>query len=80
MENYEFNAAVCFLSDIFHHLNQLNMELQGRDETVYNSLVAELVEILDAFQRKLSLLSAELCPGKMLHFPTMKKSACKLPR
>uniref|UniRef100_A0A8P4GNU0 SPIN-DOC-like zinc-finger domain-containing protein n=1 Tax=Dicentrarchus labrax TaxID=13489 RepID=A0A8P4GNU0_DICLA len=46
MENYEFNAAVCFLSDVFHHLNQLNMEL------------------------KLSLFSADLCPGKMLHFPT----------
>lgn len=24
---------VCFLNDIFHHLNQLNMELQGRGKS-----------------------------------------------
>ncbi len=47
MENDEFTAAVCFLSDVFHHLNQLNMELQGRDKTV-----TQLVERLHAFQKK----------------------------
>ncbi|CAK6968949.1 hypothetical protein NHX12_034281 [Scomber scombrus] len=73
MENNEFNAAVCFLSDIFHHLNQLNMELQGRDKTV-----TQLVERLHAFQRKLSLFSADLCPGKMLHFPTLRKSGLQI--
>ena len=73
MENNEFNAAVCFLSDIFHHLNQLNMELQGRDKTVM-----QLVERLHAFQRKLSLFSADLCPGKMLHFPTLRKSGLQI--
>ncbi|KAF0035451.1 hypothetical protein F2P81_013209 [Scophthalmus maximus] len=45
MENDEFNATVCFLSDVFHHLNQLNMELQGRDKTV-----AELVEKVMLFK------------------------------
>lgn len=39
MGNDEFNATVCVLSDVFHHLNKLNMELQGRDKTV-----SELVE------------------------------------
>ena len=73
MENDEFNAAVCFLSDDFHNFNQLNMELQGRDKTV-----AELVEKLHAFQRKLSLFSADLCPGKMLNFPTLKKSGLQI--
>uniref|UniRef100_A0A8P4G4I4 Uncharacterized protein n=1 Tax=Dicentrarchus labrax TaxID=13489 RepID=A0A8P4G4I4_DICLA len=73
MENDEFNAAVCFLSNIFHHLNQLNMEFQGRDKTV-----AELVEKRHAFQRKLSLFSADLCPGKMLHFPTLRKSGLQI--
>uniref|UniRef100_A0A672YBI2 HAT C-terminal dimerisation domain-containing protein n=1 Tax=Sphaeramia orbicularis TaxID=375764 RepID=A0A672YBI2_9TELE len=68
-EEILFNATVCFLSDVFHHLNQLNMELQGRDKTV-----AELVEKLHAFQRKLSLFSADLClmisasPVKWLRF------------
>lgn len=70
MEDDEFSAAACFLSDVFHHLNQLNMELQGRDKTV-----SQLVEKLHAFQRKLTLFSADLRPGKMLHFPTLSKSA-----
>lgn len=50
MDNAEFFAAICFLSDIFHHLNQLNMELQDRDKTVM-----EFVERFHAFQRKLPL-------------------------
>uniref|UniRef100_A0A8C5ET12 HAT C-terminal dimerisation domain-containing protein n=1 Tax=Gouania willdenowi TaxID=441366 RepID=A0A8C5ET12_GOUWI len=73
MGNNEFNATVCFLSDVFYHLNQLNMELQGRDKTVF-----ELVEKLRAFQRKLSLFSADLCPEKMLHFPTLRKSGLQI--
>lgn len=32
--NEEFHASVCFLSDIFHHLSQLNMELRGRGKTL----------------------------------------------
>lgn len=34
MESNEFTAAVNFLCNIFHHLNQLNLELQGRDKTL----------------------------------------------
>ena len=49
------------------------MELQGRGKTA-----AELVEKLHAFQRKLSLFSSDLCPGKMLHFPTLKKSGLQI--
>ena len=67
MENAEFHAAVCFLSDVFHHLNLLNTELQGRDKTV-----AQLVERLQAFQKRLALFSADLCSGKMLHFPALR--------
>ena len=73
MENDEFNATICFLSDIFHHLNQLNVELQGRDKTA-----AELVEKLHAFQKKLSLFSVDLCTGKMLHFPTLRSSGLQI--
>ena len=67
MENTEFHAAVCFLSDVFHHLNLLNTELQGRDKTV-----AKLVETLQAFQKRLALFSADLCSEKMLHFPALR--------
>uniref|UniRef100_A0A673BZ39 DUF4371 domain-containing protein n=1 Tax=Sphaeramia orbicularis TaxID=375764 RepID=A0A673BZ39_9TELE len=49
MENDEFNATDCFLSDVFHHLNQLNMELQ-----------------------------VDLCPRKMLHFPTLRKYSLQI--
>lgn len=73
MENEELNATVCFLSDVFYHLNQLNMELQGRDKTA-----SELVEKLHAFQRKLSLFSVDLCQRKMLHFPTLRKSGLQV--
>lgn len=69
MENGEFSANVCFLSDVFHHLNQLNNELQGRDQTV-----TQLEEKLHAFQKKLTLFFADLRPGKMLHFPTLRTS------
>lgn len=55
MENGKFSAAVCFLSDVFHHLNQFDMERQGKDKTA-----TQLVERLHVFHRKLTLLSADL--------------------
>lgn len=33
---------------------------------------------LQAFQRKLTLFSANLCQGKMLHFPTSSKSGLQI--
>ena len=39
-----FVANMSFLSDIFHHLNALNLGLQGKDKTV-----VDLVEKLTAF-------------------------------
>ncbi|MGH0161433.1 UNVERIFIED_CONTAM: hypothetical protein FKN15_041049 [Acipenser sinensis] len=62
----EFMAKVCFLSDIFGHLNTLNLELQGRDKTII-----DLVEKLNAFQSKLSLFSSDLHLQKLLHFPQL---------
>ena len=73
IENDEFYAAVCFLSDIFQHLNQLNLELQGRDK-----MVTQLVERLHAFQKKVTLFSTDLCPGKMLHFPTLRTAGLQI--
>uniref|UniRef100_A0A3Q3B518 HAT C-terminal dimerisation domain-containing protein n=1 Tax=Kryptolebias marmoratus TaxID=37003 RepID=A0A3Q3B518_KRYMA len=62
-----FVSEMCFLSDIFHHLNDLNLGLQGQNKTV-----VDLVEKLRAFQRKLVLFSSDLC-DKLLHFPTLSK-------
>ena len=63
-----FIGDVCFLSDIFKHLNDLNVGLQGRDKTVI-----ELVEQMRAFQVKLDLFGTDLSTGRMLHFPTLCK-------
>ena len=58
-----FIGDVCFLSDIFKHLNDLNVGLQGRDKTVI-----ELVEQMRAFQVKLDLFGTDLSTGRMLQF------------
>ncbi len=61
-------ADACFLSDIFKHLNYLNLALQGRDKTVI-----DLVEQMRAFPVKLDLFATDLSTGRMLHFPTLRK-------
>ena len=58
-----FIGDVSFLSDIFKHLNDLNVGLQGRDKTVI-----ELVEQMCAFQVKLDLFGTDLSTGRMLQF------------
>uniref|UniRef100_A0A3Q3EAD9 HAT C-terminal dimerisation domain-containing protein n=1 Tax=Labrus bergylta TaxID=56723 RepID=A0A3Q3EAD9_9LABR len=62
-----FMADVCFLSDIFKHLNDLNEGLQGRDKTVTDHL-----EQMRAFQVKLDFFATDLSTGRM-HFPTLRK-------
>lgn len=63
-----FMADACFLCDIFKHLNDLNLALQGRDKTVI-----DLVEHMRAFPVKLDLFATDLSTGRMLHFPTLRK-------
>lgn len=63
-----FMADVYFLCDIFRHLNDLNVGLQGRDKTVI-----DLVEQMGAFQVKLDIFTTDLSTGRMLHFPTLRK-------
>ncbi|XP_058626113.1 SCAN domain-containing protein 3-like [Onychostoma macrolepis] len=63
-----FMADASFLSDIFKHLNDLNLALQGRDKTVI-----DLVEQMRAFPVKLDLFATDLSTGRMLHFPTLRK-------
>lgn len=43
-------SNVIFLADIFGHLNQLNLQLQGRGTTI-----VDLVEKLESFSKKLEL-------------------------
>jgi hypothetical protein len=68
LEDNEFLAKVCFLVDIFAHLNALNLQLQGRDKTII-----DLVEKLSAFREKLPLFLTDLQSAKLLHFTNLKK-------
>lgn len=66
MQDVDFVSQMCFLSDIFHHLNTLNVGLQGRDKTV-----VDMAESLSAFQKKIEVFSSDLTT-KMLQFPTLR--------
>uniref|UniRef100_A0A3B5B1D1 HAT C-terminal dimerisation domain-containing protein n=1 Tax=Stegastes partitus TaxID=144197 RepID=A0A3B5B1D1_9TELE len=59
---------VCFLYDLFRHLNDLNVGLQGGDKTVI-----DLVEQMGAFQVKLDIFTTDLSTGRILHFPPLRK-------
>ncbi|XP_061597630.1 protein FAM200A-like [Cololabis saira] len=60
-------SNVAFLTDIFGHLNQLNLQLQGRGKTI-----VDMVEKMESFTRKLELFHSDLSTGRLLHFTTLK--------
>jgi len=55
MQNEEKMDAVAFLADITSHLNDLNLKLQGKNNTV-----CELMSAVRAFQRKLEVFKSDL--------------------
>ncbi|XP_014785136.1 general transcription factor II-I repeat domain-containing protein 2B-like [Octopus bimaculoides] len=56
-------SKLSFLVDVTSHMNELNLELQGK-----NKLVCDLYGIITAFRRKLSLIEAQLQEGSFSHF------------
>ncbi|KAK0143836.1 Mannosyl-oligosaccharide 1,2-alpha-mannosidase IA [Merluccius polli] len=58
---------VAFLVDITSHLNELNLKLQGQ-----NNSVADLMTALRAFQRKLDVFKEDL-EGECEHFPKLQE-------
>ncbi|KAJ4920930.1 hypothetical protein JOQ06_016525 [Pogonophryne albipinna] len=64
MQN-EKMEAVAFLADITSHLNDLNLKLQGKNNTV-----CELMSAVRAFQRKLEVFKSDLQEG-LLYFPKL---------
>lgn len=58
---------LAFLVDITHHLNTLNVSLQGRDK-----LVTHLNDSINAFITKLDLFVRQLNETKLDHFPSLK--------
>ena len=63
-ESFQLQAA--FLTDITHHLNVLNLKLQGKSK------------ILSAFQSKLDLFSKQLVKMDFTHFPCLKLQISKI--
>ncbi|KAL4706751.1 hypothetical protein ACJJTC_014506 [Scirpophaga incertulas] len=60
-------AAIAFLTDIFKHINDLNLKLQGKGKLVW-----ELMSEVKSFTRKLYLFINDV-GSERLHFPNLNK-------
>lgn len=58
-----------FLVDVTAHLNQLNVQLQGREH-----LINELFQFVSAFEMKLRLWETQLRNANYVHFPTLMEN------
>lgn len=55
LDDDQWLLDLAFLTDLTNMLNELNLELQGKDKTVVN-----MISSVNAFKRKLQLLSSKL--------------------
>ena len=58
-----------FLVDVTAHLNQLNVQLQGREH-----LINELFQFVSAFEMKWRLWETQLRNANYVHFPTLMEN------
>ena len=65
LEDDEKMHIVAFLVDITSHLNQLNLKLQGKDNSICDLMMA-----VNSFQRKLKVFREDL-QGECAHFPSV---------
>lgn len=70
----KFLCNMAFLTDISHHMNELNLKLQGRNQTV-----PQLVGHLDGFVNKLKVFIASLEKANLVHFPSCKEIMEEIP-
>ena len=63
LENDKFRVRLCVLTDIFGHLNKLNLLLQGRAK-----LLCNLYEAVKGFEGKVALFKLHAKDGNFLHF------------
>ena len=63
IENDKFRVRLCVLTDIFGHLNKLNLLLQGRAK-----LLCNLYEAVKGFEGKIALYKRHAEDGNCLHF------------
>ncbi|XP_042202375.1 general transcription factor II-I repeat domain-containing protein 2-like [Callorhinchus milii] len=55
-----------FAVDIFSHMNELNVKLQGKDQFVH-----DMCKHVKAFKSKLTLFSGQIANKSFAHFPTL---------
>lgn len=69
LRDTDFLCDMAFLTDVTSHLNHLNMQLQGRDQTV-----SDLYAHMSAFKRKLALFKEGFLTIQIWHtFPPVKR-------
>lgn len=67
LENEKQMDHVAFLHDITSHLSELNLRLQGKDNSI-----CELMTAVRSFQRKLEMFKEDL-QGECAHFPAVQE-------
>ncbi|QQP36891.1 Hypothetical protein FKW44_022125 [Caligus rogercresseyi] len=53
-------SIITFLTYVFGHLNQLNLQLQGRGKTI-----VDMIKKMDSFTRKLELFQSNVASGRL---------------
>jgi hypothetical protein len=66
LEIQGFIVSLAYLADIFSHLNDLNISLQGSEVTVLDAN-----EKIAAFQKKLALWKGRVAKDNYAYFPTL---------
>ena len=61
---------LAFLVDMLCHLNELNLNLQGKLK-----ILPDLVQSVSTFVNKLKLFKAHIQRGDLMHFPTFLKAS-----
>ena len=64
----EFLCGLAYLADIFGHLNEINLSIQGPDITIIDAM-----ERLQAFQAKLPLWKRRLETDNFANFPMLEE-------
>ncbi|PNF25375.1 hypothetical protein B7P43_G10913, partial [Cryptotermes secundus] len=67
LDEISWLLGLAFLTDITSKLNELNLELQGKDRNI-----SSMISVVNAFQKKLKLWIAHLNRNSLSHFPHMK--------
>ncbi|PNF32840.1 hypothetical protein B7P43_G03470 [Cryptotermes secundus] len=68
LEDVEFLRNLAFLTDITQHLNVLNLQLQGKKQTI-----CQMDGFVDSFRKELHLFKCALGKNNLLHFSCCRK-------